>query len=126
MELKLPVPIYSDSKSAIQIASNPVFHKRTKHIGIDCHFIKEKVQLGMVQPLYLKTTDVRDGNGKLHRGYIAETIKEVIFGKEIGENLRKKVNSLRENVTLLREEHMDGVAKVIKQLHEKKNQSKNA
>lgn len=75
VELKLPMPIYSDSKSAIQIASNPVFHNRTKHIDIDCHFIREKVQLEMVQPLYLKTTDARDGNGKLHRGYIAETIK---------------------------------------------------
>ncbi|KAK6790363.1 hypothetical protein RDI58_014163 [Solanum bulbocastanum] len=68
----------------------------------------------------------RDGNGKLHRGYIAETITEVIFGEKIGEDLRRKVNSLRENIRLLREEHVDGVAEVIKQLREKKNQSKNA
>ncbi|KAH0673510.1 hypothetical protein KY284_024597 [Solanum tuberosum] len=68
----------------------------------------------------------RDGNGKLHRGYIAETIKEVIFGEKIGDDLRRKVNSLGENVRLLREEQMDEVAEVIKQLCEKKNQSKNA
>ena len=28
VQVKLPVPIYSDSKSAIQIAANPVFHER--------------------------------------------------------------------------------------------------
>lgn len=67
----------------------------------------------------------RDGNGKLHRGYIAETIKEVIFGEKIGDDLRRKVNSLGENIRLLREEQMDEVAEVIKQLCEK-NQFKNA
>lgn len=51
------VPVASDSKSAIQIAANPVFHGGTKHIRIDCHFIREKVQLGMIQHKYLKTTE---------------------------------------------------------------------
>lgn len=55
--LQLPVPIHCDSKSAIQIAANPIFHERTKHIDIDCHFIQEKIQLGLVQPVYLSTTE---------------------------------------------------------------------
>ena len=37
------VKIYSDSESAIQLAENPVFHARTKHIEIHYHFIREKV-----------------------------------------------------------------------------------
>ena len=30
--------MYCDNKSAIQIAHNSVFHKRTKHVEIDYHF----------------------------------------------------------------------------------------
>ncbi|RVW94806.1 Retrovirus-related Pol polyprotein from transposon RE1 [Vitis vinifera] len=42
--LKHPMVLYCDNQVAISIAKNPVHHDRTKHVEIDRHFIKEKIE----------------------------------------------------------------------------------
>ena len=45
---KSPMKLYSDNKAAISIAHNPVHHDRTKHVEVDRHFIKEKIEEGSI------------------------------------------------------------------------------
>ncbi|RZC11556.1 Retrovirus-related Pol polyprotein from transposon RE1 [Glycine soja] len=46
--MTLLMKLYCDNKAAISISRNPVQHDRTKHVAIDRHFIKEKVDAGLI------------------------------------------------------------------------------
>ncbi|RVW96428.1 Retrovirus-related Pol polyprotein from transposon RE2 [Vitis vinifera] len=46
-----------DNQAALHIASNPVFHERTKHIEVGCHFIREKIASGCVATSFVNSND---------------------------------------------------------------------
>lgn len=46
-----------DNKSAIQLCKNPVFHDKSKHIGVRYHFIRSCIDKGTVSVEYIGTID---------------------------------------------------------------------
>jgi hypothetical protein len=54
----LPIPIYADNQSAIALSKNPEHHARSKHIDVVYHFQREKIQIGLVEIIYIATEDM--------------------------------------------------------------------
>ncbi|KAL8149357.1 hypothetical protein AgCh_006393 [Apium graveolens] len=60
-ELSVRIPksiaLYCDNKAALDLAANPVYHARTKHIELDCHFIREKILTGLIEVFQVTSQD---------------------------------------------------------------------
>ena len=49
--------LLTDSQSALKLAENPEFHKKSKHIDIQYHFIRESIEEGKAKLAYINTKD---------------------------------------------------------------------
>jgi uncharacterized protein YlbG (UPF0298 family) len=54
---KEPMQMYCDNQAVRHIASNLVFYERIKHIKVDYHFVREKLQSGMIETPFVKSKE---------------------------------------------------------------------
>ena len=49
--------VFCDNLTTIKIAKNLIHHDRTKHVEVDKHFIKEKIDNGQICMKYIPTDE---------------------------------------------------------------------
>ena len=70
--------LYCDNTSAIEIAHNPVQHDRTKHVEVDRHFIKEKLEAGIIVFPFVKSEN-----------QLADILTKAVASQAFGDSLDK-------------------------------------
>lgn len=55
VEQHVSTTLFCDNQVSRHIANNPIFHERTKHVKIDCYFVRQRVESKKVQPIHVDT-----------------------------------------------------------------------
>ncbi len=54
----IPVTLYADNQGSIALSNNPEFHRRTKHIDVRFHWIREAVSMKQLKIIYIPTAEM--------------------------------------------------------------------
>ena len=57
VQVSFSVILNVDNQGAINLARNPMYHKRSKHIDVKYHFIRSEVSRGTVKLVYIPTNE---------------------------------------------------------------------
>lgn len=55
VDIPTPIDLFCDNKATFYLAHNPIFHERTKHLGVDCHYVKDNVEYGFINTLRISS-----------------------------------------------------------------------
>jgi hypothetical protein len=77
------ITVYEDNQACISMTKNPLFHRRTKHIDIRHHFVRNLVEKGALELLYCPTEEMvadllTKGLGRVK----TETLRRILLGAD--------------------------------------------
>jgi len=79
-------PLYTDNNGALLLSKNPRFHERTKHIAVKYYYIRDLIEKGIIDLLFISTKEQKaDGLTKA-----LDRIKFNLFLGHLGLNSREE------------------------------------